>query len=115
MISDRAIDRLRDAASWPELDARYEITGVAGYGGMGTVYVARDHVLDRDVAVKVLDVADHKGSRARRLQREARILARLDHPGIVPVHDAGSSIASSMPWRSRTHTASCIATSSPRT
>jgi eukaryotic-like serine/threonine-protein kinase len=89
MISDRAIDRLRDAAAWPELDARYEITGVAGYGGMGTVYVARDHVLDRDVAVKVLDVADQKGSRAARLQREAHILARLDHPGIVPVHDAG--------------------------
>ena len=90
MISDRAIDRLREAASWPELDARYEITGVAGYGGMGTVYVARDHVLDRDVAVKVLDIADERGSRARRLRREAHILARLDHPGIVPIHDAGT-------------------------
>ena len=89
MISDRAIERLREAAAWPELDARYEITGVAGHGGMGTVYVARDHVLDRDVAVKVLDVADQKGSRAARLQREAHILARLDHPGIVPIHDAG--------------------------
>ena len=90
MISDRAIDRLREAAAWPELDARYEITGVAGHGGMGTVYVARDHVLDRDVAVKVLDVADRRGSRAERLEREAHILARLDHPGIVPVHDAGT-------------------------
>jgi hypothetical protein len=90
VISDRAIDRLRDAASWPELDARYSITGVAGRGGMGTVYIARDHVLDRDVAVKVLDVADHKGSRAARLQKEARILARLDHPGIVSIHDAGT-------------------------
>jgi serine/threonine protein kinase len=90
MISDGAIDRLRDAASWPELDARYEVTGVAGYGGMGTVYVARDRVLDRDVAVKVLDIADSKGSRAERLLREAHILARLDHPGIVPVHDAGT-------------------------
>ena len=90
MISDRAIDRLLDAATWPELDARYEITGIAGHGGMGTVYVARDHVLDRDVAVKVLDLADHSGSRAARLQREARILARLDHPGMVPVHDAGT-------------------------
>jgi len=88
-ISDRAIDRLRDAAAWPELDDRYAITGVAGRGGMGTVYVARDHVLGRDVAVKVLDVADEKGSRAARLTREAHILARLDHPGIVPVHDAG--------------------------
>ncbi len=90
MISDHAIDRLREAASWPELDARYEVTGVAGYGGMGTVYVARDRVLDRDVAVKVLDIADSKGSRAERLLREAHILARLDHPGIVPVHDAGT-------------------------
>lgn len=89
MISDRTLDRLRDAAAWPALDARYEITGVAGHGGMGTVYVARDHVLDRDVAVKVLDITDAKGSRAARLEREAHILARLDHPGIVPVHDAG--------------------------
>lgn len=89
MISDRVVDRLREAAAWPELDARYEITGIAGHGGMGTVYEARDHVLDRDVAVKVLDVADQSGSRAVRLQREAHILARLDHPGIVPVHDAG--------------------------
>ena len=90
MISDRAIDRLREAAAWPALDARYEITAIAGHGGMGTVYAARDHVLDRDVAVKVLDVADQNGSRAARLQREAHILARLDHPAIVPVHDAGT-------------------------
>src|SRR5688572_8082546 len=90
MLSDHAIERLRAAAAWPELDARYSITGVAGHGGMGTVYVARDHVLDREVAVKVLDVADQKGSRAARLRKEARILARLDHPGIVPIHDAGT-------------------------
>jgi hypothetical protein len=36
MISDRTIERLREAAAWPELDARYEITGVAGHGGMGS-------------------------------------------------------------------------------
>lgn len=90
MISDRALERLRMAAAWPELDERYEITGVAGHGGMGTVYIARDRVLDRDVAVKVLDLADERGSGAARLKREAHILARLDHPGIVPVHDAGT-------------------------
>ena len=90
MISNRIVDRLRDAAAWPELDARYSITGVAGRGGMGTVYVARDQVLDRDVAVKVIDLADPKGLRAERLRKEAHILARLDHPGIVPVHDAGT-------------------------
>jgi serine/threonine protein kinase len=88
-ISDRTIDRLREAAAWPELDERYVISGVAGHGGMGTVYIARDRVLERDVAVKVLDLADHKGTRVARLTREAHILARLDHPGIVPVHDAG--------------------------
>lgn len=88
-ISDQNLDRLRAAAAWPELAARYEITGVAGRGGMGTVYIARDQVLDREVAVKVLDVADQKGSRAVRLTREAHILARLDHPGMVPIHDAG--------------------------
>jgi serine/threonine protein kinase len=88
-ISDRTIEQLREAAGWPELDDRYVITGVAGRGGMGTVYIARDHVLDRDVAVKVLDLVDHKGTRVARLTREAHILARLDHPGIVPVHDAG--------------------------
>jgi serine/threonine protein kinase len=88
-ISDRALERLRDAAAWPDLADRYTITGVAGRGGMGTVYVAHDQVLQRDVAVKVLDVADHRGSRAARLTREAHILARLDHPGIVPIHDAG--------------------------
>lgn len=89
MISDRAVERLREAAAWPELDARYEITGVAGHGGMGTVYVAHDSVLGRDVAVKVLDIADTRGERVGRLRREAHILARLDHPGIVPIHDAG--------------------------
>jgi serine/threonine protein kinase len=87
-LSDRAIDRLREAAAWPELDDRYTVTGVAGRGGMGTVYVARDRVLDREVAVKVLDLTDQKGARVARLTREAHILARLDHPGIVPVHDA---------------------------
>ena len=94
MISDRAIDRLRDAAAWPELDARYEITGVAGHGGMGTVYVARDHVLDRDVAVKVLDVADQQ-----RLARGAAA-ARSAHPGAA--RSSRHRARSTMPARSPT-------------
>jgi serine/threonine protein kinase len=80
---------LRGAAAWPDLGDRYEIRGVAGRGGMSTVYAARDRVLERDVAVKVVDVADRRGERVTRLSQEAHILARLDHPGIVPVHDAG--------------------------
>jgi eukaryotic-like serine/threonine-protein kinase len=89
-LSDSMVDQLRAAASWPELDDRYAISGVAGQGGMGTVYVAHDRVLDREVAVKVLDVADRSGARASRILREAHILGRLDHPAIVPVHDAGT-------------------------
>jgi len=55
---------------------------------MGTVYVVEDTDLKRRVALKVLDVPD-AGIEAR-LRREAQVLARLEHPGIVPVHDAGA-------------------------
>jgi len=59
-------------------------------GGMGVVYAALDEMLDRRVALKVLDVPVADGDLARRLNREARVLARLEHPGIVPVHDVGT-------------------------
>jgi serine/threonine protein kinase len=55
---------------------------------MGTVYVVEDTELKRRVALKVLDVPD-AGIEAR-LRREAQVLAQLEHPGIVPVHDAGA-------------------------
>src|SRR6202042_2045460 len=61
-----------------------------GSGGMGSVYLAEDATLGRRVAVKILDVPDSSGELAARLQREAHILASLEHPGIVPVHDAGT-------------------------
>jgi serine/threonine protein kinase len=75
----------------PELPGeRYALEEPVGSGGMGTVYRAYDRALDRHVALKVLrpDLADPDA--AARLDREARILARLEHPGIVPVHDAGT-------------------------
>jgi serine/threonine protein kinase len=56
---------------------------------MGTVYRAYDRALDRDVALKVLRADLLDPDAAARLEFEARILARLEHPGIVPVHDAG--------------------------
>ena len=56
---------------------------------MGAVYLATDTELDRRVALKVLDVADPAGQLAARLVQEARILARLEHPGVVPIHDVG--------------------------
>src|SRR2546426_4674209 len=57
---------------------------------MGTVYAARDPELDRRIALKVLNAPDAAGEEAARLSEEARILARLEHPGIVPVHDLGT-------------------------
>jgi eukaryotic-like serine/threonine-protein kinase len=86
-ISDAALDRLRVAAELPDLSGTpYEIAGAIGRGGMGTVYLARDRDLDREVALKVVE----PGELADRMVREARILARLEHPGIVPVHDVGT-------------------------
>ncbi|MBL8055491.1 MAG: protein kinase [Anaerolineales bacterium] len=73
------------------LQNRYRLTAELGRGGMGTVYRARDEVLQRDVAVKVLaDPGLGAAGRARLLQ-EARAAARLNHPNIVSVHDAGEA------------------------
>lgn len=89
-LADETIAHLRDVADWPDLGARYEITGRLGRGGMSAVFAATDRALHRQVAVKVIDRADEGGEVARRLMNEAQILARLEHPGIVPVHDAGT-------------------------
>lgn len=89
-LSDGAVDRLRDAAQWPDLTGtRYEAVELVGRGGMGAVYRVRDTVLGRDVAMKVLDLPEGSRSAAARLRREAEVLARLEHPGIVPIHDFG--------------------------
>lgn len=97
-LSDGAVARLRgavrgagsDDAPPPNLaGTRYVLGERIGRGGMGTVYVAHDAALGREVALKVLDAALDEGAAAR-LRREARILARLEHPGIVPVHDVGT-------------------------
>lgn len=57
---------------------------------MGTVYLAEDSVLGRRVALKILDLPELRADLSARLFREAQILGRLEHPGIVPVHDAGT-------------------------
>lgn len=79
-ITNGTLDHLRDVAEWPDLGSRYEVKGRLGRGGMGAVFEAYDRTLDREVAVKVMD---HAGG-------EAKVLAHLEHPGIVPVHDAGT-------------------------
>jgi eukaryotic-like serine/threonine-protein kinase len=89
-LSDAALDRLRAAADLPDLsDTRYEVVDKLGEGGMGRVYRVVDKALDRQVALKAVRVIDSSGELAARLLREAKIIARLEHPGIVPVHDVG--------------------------
>ena len=90
-LSDKAIERLRAGADEPDLaGTRYRLLERVARGGMGVVYAAEDEKLERRVALKVLDVPGTDGDLATRLMREARVLARLEHPGIVPVHDVGT-------------------------
>lgn len=76
----------------PELPG-YRIERVLGHGGMGTVFLARDLRLDREVAIKVLPerLAAEPESR-QRFEREARALARIMHPNIVPIHAYGEHL-----------------------
>jgi len=72
--------------------AQYEILGVLGAGGMGTVFRARDTTLRRDVALKVLTApAGADRAAADRLLREARAAAALTHPHICAVHEVGEA------------------------
>jgi len=87
-LSDPALDRLRAAASAVEAAGRYEVRGEIARGGMGIVYAAFDRELEREVALKVVSAGGSAGD--LRLLREARVLARLEHPGLVPVHDVGT-------------------------
>src|SRR5688572_7672807 len=73
---------------------RYEIRGPLGRGTMGVVYLAHDPALERPVALKTIDLAfsipaAERESFEQRFLAEARVAARLSHPGIVVVHDVG--------------------------
>ena len=79
---------VREAAG---MIGKYRVLGLIGKGSMGMVYQARDTVLDRDVALKVMvaHVADHPEMKAR-FEREAKAVARMTHPNIVTVFDLGT-------------------------
>jgi Tol biopolymer transport system component len=72
--------------------AHYEITSHLGTGGMGEVYQATDSKLGRSVAIKLLpDAFTHDAARAARFDREARVLASLNHPNIAAIHGVEDS------------------------
>lgn len=69
------------------LGTRYKLEGLLGRGGMGAVYKAMDTALERLVAIKVLPVElAFNDTLINRFQREARMVAKLDHPGIIPIY-----------------------------
>src|SRR5262245_60407384 len=83
------------------LASRYLLLRPLGSGGMGTVWLARDETLDREVAVKELRFPDGLDQRKRaelvaRVMREAEVTARLRHPSIVGVHDV--LVEGGKPW-----------------
>lgn len=82
------VDGASGSAFDPPRD-RFETKSELGRGGMGRVDEAYDRALGRPVAIK--HMLSPGGTELARFEREARITARLEHPGIVPIHDAGRS------------------------
>ena len=85
------------SASGPEriVADRYRLEGLLGRGGTAEVWRCLDEALDRQVALKLVTASG--GEDAGRVGDEARLLARLSHPGLVPVYDAGTDDAG-RPW-----------------
>jgi eukaryotic-like serine/threonine-protein kinase len=78
------------------LDGRYELLELVGIGGASEVWRARDHRLQRDVAVKVLSgPAARDPAHRRRIEREARALAAISHPHVVGIYDYSEQPAAS--------------------
>lgn len=89
-LSDEKLEHLRSISDEPDFTStKYRLIRELARGGMGTIYLAEDTKLNREVALKVLSALEGNSDVARRMMREARIVARLEHPGIVPVHDVG--------------------------
>lgn len=81
-------DALR-AALEAALGAQYTVEGLLGRGGMGAVYLARERLLERQVAIKVLPSESGDAESRERFVREARAAAQLNHPNVVPLLSFG--------------------------
>ncbi len=89
-LQEGALFRLREAVRAPDLSGTpYRLVGPIGTGGMGAVFDVEDERLGRHVALKIVDIPVGGEGATEALLREARVLAGLEHPGLVPVHDAG--------------------------
>ncbi|MET7271106.1 serine/threonine-protein kinase [Streptomyces flaveolus] len=91
----------RQAGAGRLVGGRYRLLERLGAGGMGTVWRARDEVVERDVAIKEPQVQENLGAAERRtaflrIEREARAAARIDHPSVVTIHDVVSEAG--RPW-----------------
>jgi serine/threonine protein kinase len=90
-LPDAVVGRLRAVSAEPDLAAtKYRLVSQLGRGGMASVWLVEDTDLGREVALKVSYDVDTSGDMAARLRREAKVIARLEHPGVVPVHDVGT-------------------------
>ena len=88
-VEDHAGD---DTALRRAIASRFTILGELGHGGMGTVYLANDARLGRDVAIKVVSTEATAGIGSELLLQEIRNVARLQHPNILPLHDGGTEV-----------------------
>ncbi len=83
--------RSQPPTEMPRQIGRYEILGVLGRGGMGTVYRARQERPNREVALKVINAALLTPELVTRFEFEAQVLGELDHPGIAVIYEAGTA------------------------
>jgi serine/threonine-protein kinase len=89
-VPDDVLEHVVAATDAPDLaGTKYRVLRRLGEGGMGEVWAAQDTELGREVALKISAASDHAAELCARLRREAEVIARLEHPGIVPVHDVG--------------------------
>lgn len=97
-LDDRGLERLTALVGATAIPGdRYSLEARIGRGAMGEVWRARDRRLDRIVAVKVCSDARDAPRARRRFELEAKVVARLEHPSIPPVHDVGE-LEDGRPW-----------------
>jgi serine/threonine protein kinase len=84
-----AVEQMRFVAQLPVFNGKYEFLGVIGSGGMGVVYKAKQTMLDKLVAIKMLNATGFSVQDLRRFQQEARAARDLIHPNLIMIRDFG--------------------------